>query len=426
VDGESRIQKAYQGSDRRQFYVNCHVCGEAQRLEWRQVKWNNDLPAKEQRAATAHYECEHCHTAWNDVERWRAVENGRWAAGASSNGVAGFHISELYSPWKRLSEIALDFLVKKDDPEQLKTFINTSLAETFVLRGEAPAADAIYGKREFNEQGVAPAGCLFLTMFVDVQQDRLECELKGWGRDGQCWSIGAEVIAGDTSQQAVWDTLHAAIRQDYPHANGGTLPLWAVGIDSGYRPQRVYEFAAKYAQPAYGPTGAKLCAVRTVVPTKGGHAWDRAIEGFSAVDAARKRGGVRILTLGASFLKQAVYDSLRLPMPAEGGEYPAGYWHYPNYEYPWFQGLTSESRIVRENGKPEWVHDKSVRNEPLDLAVGNLAMYHLCRTCTDRFNETTWRRLEMLTAGQQEAHPQSAAPRREREPWIERRDWFRR
>ena len=69
VDGESRIQKAYQGSDRRQFYVNCHVCGEAQSLEWRQVKWNNDLPAKEQRAATAHYECEHCHTAWNDVER---------------------------------------------------------------------------------------------------------------------------------------------------------------------------------------------------------------------------------------------------------------------------------------------------------------------------------------------------------------------
>ncbi len=426
VDGESRIQKAYQGSDRRQFYVNCHVCGEAQSLEWRQVKWNNDLPAKEQRAATAHYECEHCHTAWNDVERWRAVENGRWAAGASSNGVAGFHISELYSPWKRLSEIALDFLVKKDDPEQLKTFINTSLAETFVLRGEAPAADAIYGKREFYEQGVAPAGCLFLTMFVDVQQDRLECELKGWGRDGQCWSIGAEVISGDTSQQAVWDTLHAAIRQDYPRANGGTLPLWAVGIDSGYRPQRVYEFAAKYAQPAYGPTGAKLCAVRTVVPTKGGHAWDRAIEGFSAIDAARKRGGMRILTLGASFLKQAVYDSLRQPMPAGGGEYPAGYWHYPNYEYSWFQGLTSESRVVRENGKPEWVHDKSVRNEPLDLAVGNLAMYHLCRTCTDRFTESTWRRLEKLAAGQQEAEPQPAVPRREREPWIERRDWFRR
>jgi len=177
----------------------------------------------------------------------------------------------------------------------------------------------------------------------------------------------------------------------------------------------------------YAAINRKVCAVRTVVPTKGGHAWDRSIEGFSPVDAARKRRGVRILTLGTSFLKQAVYDALRLPMPAAGGEYPAGYWHYPNYEYSWFQGLTSESRVVRGDGKPEWVHDKSVRNEPLDLAVGNLAMYHLCRTSIDRFHESNWQRLEKLTfAPPEEAPPPPSPARREREPWIERRDWFRR
>jgi phage terminase large subunit GpA-like protein len=190
----------------------------------------------------------------------------------------------------------------------------------------------------------------------------------------------------------------------------------------------VYQFCSKYAQPAYGPAGMKLCAVRTVVPTKGGHGWDRAIEGFSPVDAARKRGGVRILTLGASYLKQAVYDALRRPVPPPGGEYPAGYWHFPNYEYSWFQGLTSESRIVRENGKPEWVHDKSVRNEPLDLAVGNLAMYILCRTRLDRCSNADWCRLEELTFGPQQETPRSSPEpdSREREPWIEKQDWFSR
>jgi phage terminase large subunit GpA-like protein len=428
IDGESRIQKAYDGSDQRNYRVGCPACSALQPLRWQQVKWDNSLSAKEERARTAHYECAHCQAAWNDVQRWRAVETGHWVASLVCNGVAGFHISELYSPWKKLSEIVQDFLAKKDDPEQLKTFVNTSLAETFVLRGEAPAAEAIYGKREFYEQGVAPAGCLVLTMFVDVQQDRLECELKGWGRDGQSWSVGAEVIAGDTSQQAVWDMLHSVIQQEWLHANGGSLPVWAVGIDSGYRPQKVYDFCARYAQPAYGPAGVKLCAVRTVVPTKGGHGWDRAIEGFSPVDAAKKRGGVRILTLGASYLKQAVYDALRLPVPPPGGEYPAGYWHFPNYEYSWFQGLTSESRIVRENGKPEWVHDKSVRNEPLDLAVGNMAMYILCRTRLDRCSNTDWRRLEGLTLGPQQDTPQPkpAPARQERERWIEKRDWFSR
>ena len=430
IDSESRIQKAFASSDQREYFVSCHACGESQMLRWHQVKWDNSLPTKEDRARTAYYECEHCGANWSDVERWHAVENGRWTAGAPFNGVAGFHISELCSPWKRLSEIALDFLVKKDDPEQLKTFINTTLAETFVIRGEAPAADAIYGKREFYEQGVAPAGVLFLTMFVDVQQDRLEFELKGWGRDGQSWSVGADVIPGDTSQQEVWDILHGVIQADYLHANGGRLPLWAVGIDSGFRPQMVYQFCSRYAQPAYGPAGVKLCAVRTVVPTKGGHCWDRAIASFSPVDAAKRRGGVRILTLGASFLKQAVYDALRLPMPGEGGEFPAGYWHYPNYEFSWFQGLTSESRIVRESGKPEWVHDKSVRNEPLDLAVGNLAMFHLCRTCIDRFKESNWRRLESMTrAPQPEPEPvgRPAPAHRDRgEPWIPGREWFAR
>jgi len=428
IDGESRIQKAYDGSDQRHYQVGCPACGAFQPLTWQQVKWDNSLSTKDERARTAHYECMHCQAAWNDVQRWRAVETGHWVPDRACNGVAGFHISELYSPWKKLSEIVLDFLTKKDDPEQLKTFVNTSLAETFVLRGEAPAAEAIYGKREFYEQGVAPAGCLVLTMFVDVQQDRLECELKGWGRDGQSWSVGAEVIAGDTSQQAVWDMLHSVIQQEWPHANGGSLPVWAVGIDSGYRPQKVYDFCARYAQPAYGPAGVKLCAVRTVVPTKGGHGWDRAIEGFSPVDAAKKRGGVRILTLGASYLKQAVYDALRLPVPPPGGEYPAGYWHFPNYEYSWFQGLTSESRIVRENGKPEWVHDKSVRNEPLDLAVGNMAMYILCRTRLDRCSNTDWRRLEEITFGPQQDSPQPkpAPVRQERERWIEKRDWFSR
>jgi phage terminase large subunit GpA-like protein len=148
------------------------------------------------------------------------------------------------------------------------------------------------------------------------------------------------------------------------------------------------------------------------------------------VDAAKRRGGVRILTLGVSFLKQAVYDGLRLPMPPAGGEYPAGYWHYPDYEYSWFQGLTSESRIVRENGKPEWVHDKSVRNEPLDLAVGNLAMFHLCRTCIERFRESNWQRLEGMTKAPQPEPEQGAQPisrpRDRRERWIPDRDWFAR
>ena len=131
IDGESRIPKAFLTSDQREYTVPCHACGSFQALKWAQVKWDNGLATKEARAASAYYECEHCQAHWNDVERWRAVEIGRWLAGAPFAGVAGFHINELSSPWKKLCKIVLDFLTKKDAPEQLKTFVNTTLAETW-------------------------------------------------------------------------------------------------------------------------------------------------------------------------------------------------------------------------------------------------------------------------------------------------------
>jgi len=64
-----------------------------------------------------------------------------------------------------------------------------------------------------------------------------------------------------------------------------------------------------------------------------------------------------------------------------------------------------------------------VRNEPLDLAVGNLgnlAMYILCRTRLDRCSNADWGRLEELTSGPQQETPRSSPEpvRREREPWI--------
>ena len=70
-----------------------------------------------------------------------------WQARGPFNGIAGFWISELYSPWKQLSEIVLDYLAKKDSAEDLKTFVNTTLAENWIEKGEAPEWEALLGRR---------------------------------------------------------------------------------------------------------------------------------------------------------------------------------------------------------------------------------------------------------------------------------------
>jgi phage terminase large subunit GpA-like protein len=403
IDGESRIAKAFAGSDQREYTVPCHACGSFQALKWGQVKWDNGLATKEARAASAYYECEHCQARWNDVERWRAVEIGRWLAGAPFAGVAGFHINELSSPWKKLCEIVLDFLTKKDDPEQLKTFVNTTLAETW-KQGETPDWEKVYARREDYPLGTVPMRALMLVAAVDVQHNRLEVELVAYAPNRESWSVWYEVIPGDPANITAagpWAALDELLGRDWPHESGGSMPILAMAIDTGFQgradgqPAPVYEFARRHPQPDYGPAGTRVRSFRTVIPVKGNADAFKLISGVTGTDAAQKRQGVRIWAVGTHWAKQEFYDLLRLT-PLDGGSFPPGYCHFPlGYEKVYFQGLCSERRVVRASGKVEWEEDSSVRNEPLDLrGVYARAAAELCDIT--RLTKEHWAFLESV------------------------------
>ncbi|MBZ5625742.1 MAG: phage terminase large subunit family protein, partial [Acidobacteriia bacterium] len=185
--------------------------------------------------------------------------------------------------------------------------------------------------------------------------------------------------------------------------SGGTMPIMAMTIDSGFRPQMVYEFAARHPQPAHGPAGDAIAAPRTVVATKGKPDFLKLIASVSPTDASRKRQNVRIWHIGTHWAKQEFYDWLRIVLP-DDGTYPPGYQHYAYKDQDFYRGLCSESRIVRSSGKVEWVPDKSVRNEPLDLAVLCRAAAAVCGI--DRFSEEDWAAIEgIIPAGATKAPP---------------------
>lgn len=130
--GVSRIEKAFLESDQRHFFVPCPHCGDAQRLRWPQVKWTDGDPL------SARYHCIACGAGWTDAERWAAVRKGEWVAEAPFTGTAGFHLNELYSPWRCMAETVRDFLDAKSRPDMLKTWVNTALGETWQEQGDAP------------------------------------------------------------------------------------------------------------------------------------------------------------------------------------------------------------------------------------------------------------------------------------------------
>ena len=235
-------------------------------------------------------------------------------------------MSQLISPKRSWGTIAAEFLVANESRETLKAFLNTVLAELWKEIGTAPDWEKIYLRKEDYALGIVPAKGLLLVAGVDVQDDRLEVEIKAYGRGKESWSVDYRVIqvpdqAGQplkTSSPEVWQELEAVLAADWPRESGGTMPIMAMTIDSGYRPQMVYDFAARHPQPAHGPAGDAISAPRTVVVTKGKPDFLKLIASVSPTDASRKRQNVRIWHIGTHWAKQEFYDWLRIVLPDDG------------------------------------------------------------------------------------------------------------
>src|SRR5215831_380506 len=417
VAGQSRIGKAFALSDQRRPWVPCPHCGAMQVLRFRDrqgyhVKWDSSV-ARELQSATARYHCVECDKPWTEQQRWTACNHhAEWRPekpSGADRGIAGFWVNHLYVPptWKTAASISRHFLEAKDDRQTLKTFLNTVLAEEWVEEGEAPEKELLYARREpytFGDTAVVPQRGLFLTAACDVQENpsRLEVEVKAWGRGRENWSMGYWILQAfhengqelPVSANELWDKLDELLYREWPHESGHNLPILAICIDTGRNPKPVYEFARRpgHHQLHYGLQGIKLVAQRTVVPVKGTADHLRIVAGISKEDAARKRQGVRIVSIGTVCAKTAIFDLLRHAMPNPDESPSPGCYHFPLYDMVYFEGLTSEVKIIKPSG--DVVYEKrGPRNEPVDLAVYNRGAAAIVGI--DRMAEEHWRRFEL-------------------------------
>ena len=358
VKGASRIENAYEKSDQRKFYVPCPHCETRSPLKWGNIKWDRDdkgnhLPD------TAHIVCEDCGGVWHDHQKVKQMlDGGRWVAGAEFNGSAGFHLNELYSPWKRWSEVVKDFLDAKGDTEQLKTWTNTSLGETWEEAGDQLDDTFLYARREEYIAEV-PDGACVLTMGADIQKDRIEAEIIGWGVNEESWNIDYRIFRGDTTKPEVWDEFAQMFDHEYKHESGNSLHIAAVGIDSGYNTQIVYDFVRKHSS-------------RRVFAMKGVSGAGKPIVAMSRSSRAKNKRKVDLYTIGVDDAKILLSSRLRIL------DHGAGYCHFPmarDEEY--FLQLTAEKMVTKfRRGFPyrEWVQTRP-RNEATDVRIyGHAAM----------------------------------------------------
>ncbi len=410
--GKSRIGREYEASDQRRCFLACPHCGHEQVLTWANVKWEKvledgtvtvDVPAgqhaREHRPGTASIACEGCGALWTERERIRALDAlehaldhgwrqtrqffccderqtpSQWdEAGrslcrlcgerSSYDGHAGFVISKLYSARHKLARVVKEFLDAVGDPELMKKFTNTALAELWEPAGieRMDGSDLINRAEPYGPDDL-PNEVLVVTGFCDVQGDRLEVQLIGWGADEESWPFLYEVINLDPAQPQAWKDLKELTARTFTRTDGRMIRIAAFGIDyGGHHGSQVLSFCRQQRGqrifPCVGRSGKKPIWSLTPYKTKTGE---------------------KLWPVGVDSAKDAIYARLKIDLPEEGRRKP-GFIHFPTaaaFGPEYFAQLTSERRETRKRlgqSVTVWVLPGGKRNEVLDTFVGALAV----------------------------------------------------
>lgn len=358
IKGASHIDASWEDGDRRRFFVACPHCDHHQHLQWGQVRWDRAEDGRHL-PSTAGYVCEDCGVIWSDAERISAIRDAEkvgagWKAEAPFYGHASYHLNELYSCFRRMRDIVQSFLDKKA-LNDLQTFVNVSLAETWEEEGDKVDPGELMARAEPFAAPV-PQGAAVLTAGIDMQLDRLEVEIVGWGLGEESWSVDYRVLWGDPLRQDVWDELDAVLAEDFEHESGTRLRISAAALDTGGgkgTTQAAYDYAR-------GKIARRLFAI------KGMGGWGRPIVTAPSRKRQRRARPVHLFVVGVDEAKVVVGRRFSITEPGPG------YCHVPDTREPeWFNQATAETlrtKMMKGFAVREWYQTRD-RNEALDCRV---------------------------------------------------------
>lgn len=355
IKGHSRIETEYNQSTREEWNVPCPECGHYQPFVWANLIFDPDDLQKE-----IVYKCERCGCVANEYRWKQQSQQGRFVAENPGAETRGFHLNTLASTFCGWKEIVQKFIVAKEqldqgNPEGMKVWVNTELGETWEERGEQVEDTELFNRREIYD-AVVPEEVLVLTAGVDVQDDRFEVEIVGWGVGKESWGIRYQKIYGDMLKEQVWEDLDAFLQTVWCKKDGTALRIISCCIDSGgHHTDQVYRFTKeRYERGVWaikGKGGAEVPYIRN--PT------------------TNNRVKTPLFIIGVDAGKVLLYQRLRHNTKGPN------YCHFPaneeaGYDETYFKGLTSEKMVVRfRKGRSVTVWElkdsKYKRNEPLDL-----------------------------------------------------------
>ena len=404
----SKIEEEWKKGTMEKWCVQCPCCGTFQPYEWDRVDFD-----------VIGMKCIDCGEV-SEEKLWKESEH-KWIPG--NPGVTShrsFHLNALASPWVEWKDLIEQFRnavsrVKRfHDTEDLKTFYNTVLGETW---DDTRVDDKAQNSDDLRERAErygceVPDGVIMVTAAVDVQDNRFEVELRGWAREYETWGLYKTEIFGDIEMDEVWNELEEYITQTLTYSDGRRIGVVGTAIDTG----------GNHTESVYRHCKMLLDKGLTIYPVKG----YANKEGVKLLYKASKaevtelspsgkkivRDMIPLQILGVDAGKEMIVNRLSITVPGEG------YCHFPDdesrgYDQAYYDGLTSEHKITTsKNGRimTKWIKKRGIANEPLDLFNYNLAACMLRNPSWDVLEDKVDRGIDYT----RKQSPAAASPARRR------------
>jgi phage terminase large subunit GpA-like protein len=354
VEHESHIAAAYAASDQRLYHVPCPHCGHYHPLEWKHFHYklhpgaDPDDPYAE--IHSAWMACPECGAVIHEHHKPAMLCAGRWIPRRPQiRKHRGYHLNVLYAPvnlGQRWIDIAAKWRRAQQDEAQLKGFVNTYLGEVWRETGEGIEDLPLLSRLENLDPATLPIA--LITAGVDVQADRLEVTVVGFGVGEEAWTLEHIIIAGDTLTDDPWQALEPVL------LDAGVAICC---IDAGYRPGMVQAFCERrrWCIPTKGVGGPSIPLIQDERRRRQRLRY-------------RRKKGVPVEPVGVDEGKALLYARLKRH---PGGEGTIHFINGPSLDDEYFAQLAAEKLVRRQKrGRAlyEWVQTRP-RNEALDCWI---------------------------------------------------------
>ena len=403
VNGTSKILSEFSQTDMRHFLVPCPHCGHLHEFEWVRLQWE----AEGTRVIRAWYNCPSCNATIQNEDKEDMMKQGVWIptnTEITDPKKVGFWLNGLYSPWLTWEKIVTTYLeaLSKNLETDMISFYNTILAEQYKSESNTPDWQRLYNMAQGSNYnlGEVPEDCLFLTSGSDVQKDRIETRVYGWGKYARRKLIDIKIFTcnqgeetKDINAQCYKDWFEYIYKGYWVRSDGLKMTTIANAMDRNYQTATVNAFWERVNDPKrfilVRGDDRMESPISTMKKDKPG---STRTQREKSQNKQREEGVYYYYLVGSSYLKRELYHALKTEDNPEHTIY--GLYQFPQ-DIPEEECKQICSEVfIEADEKHKYGYWKKLRdrNEALDCTNYAVACFYYINA--HKFTTEEWEMLE--------------------------------